>query len=346
MLGSNVAHGTMTAAKASPSRRHALLFFTLGQIAALALSNVVRSSSKGGPWTYLRSQQTGDAHPSPSGQPPRRLQTRVVDRSQLPQKCGLIFFFHVPSTGGATINTWLRQYADNETTPYFTLWGRDKKMKKNSLGVHEGMEEKFIHGNPRHTGMNNFAKDIGPEEWRIAHCHHSSMHLNATEEHLSQWRASVESQGCAFVAAVMFREPLSHTMSLYKHIKRFDSSRDVWTRHLQTPSETGFWQTQLDYFLYNFIARNPHQVDKDAKVQRALEILTKHFDIVTVGEHDRFKRELLERTGWEDQEMRRTNTHNKDIVFTKKEVEALQKLMEENGDVEFIYEVKKLFGSR
>ncbi|KAL9185018.1 hypothetical protein ACHAXT_002795 [Thalassiosira profunda] len=336
----------MAAAKTSPSVRHALLFFALGQIAALALSNVVRSLWKGGPWTYLRSQQTGDVLPSYSGRSPRRLQPRKVDRTQLPKKCGLVFFYHVPSTGGATINTWLRQYADKETTPYFTLWGRDKEMKANSLGVNEGMEEAFINGNPRHTGMNNFAQNIGPEEWRIAHCHHSSMHLNATEEYLSQWRDSVESQGCAFVAAVMFREPLSHSMSLYKHIERFNSSRAVWTEHLQTLSETGFWQTQLDYFLYNFITRNPSGVDKDAKVQRALEILTKHFDIVTVGEHDRFKRELLEWTGWADKEMRQTNTHTKEILFSKKEVEALQKQMEENGDVEFIYEVKKLFGGR
>ena len=78
-------------------------------------------------------------------------------------------------------------------------------------------------------------------------------------------------------------------------------------------------------------------------MQRALDILKRHFDIVTVGEHDRFKQSLLEMTGWEDIEMKRTNTYSREITFTKKEVEQLQKLIEENGDTEFIYEVKKVF---
>lgn len=48
-------------------------------------------------------------------------------------------------------------------------------------------------------------------------------------------------------------------------------------------------------------------------------------------------------TGWEDKEMERTNSYTKEISFTKKEVEEMQKLMEENGDTEFIYEVKKMY---
>jgi len=48
-------------------------------------------------------------------------------------------------------------------------------------------------------------------------------------------------------------------------------------------------------------------------------------------------------TGWDEKVMKRTNTHTKDIVFTKKEVEELQKLITENGDTAFIYELKKLY---
>ena len=129
------------------------------------------------------------------------------------------------------------------------------------------------------------------------------MHLNTTERYLKQWRDTVESQGCAFIAATMFRDPLSHTMSLHKHIKRYDSSREVWTKHLETTSEMGQWSTQLDYFLYNFIDRNPNEVDKDVKVQRALQLLRDHFDLVSVGDHDRFQKELLDITGFPDIEI-------------------------------------------
>lgn len=214
-----------------------------------------------------------------------------IDRSKLPYKCGLVFFYHVPSTGGATINQWLldeytaprikgRQRKrkrrldredgdenisrDEETedggggngsneavATYFTQWGRNKD------GSATQAQKAFVNGNDRHGGMGEFVRNIQRDEWRIAHCHHSSLHLNVSEHLLSSWRSAVEEQGCAFVANVMFRDPLSHAMSLYKHVDRFNSSRDVWTEHLGTKSRMGYWQTQLDYFLYNFIARNP-----------------------------------------------------------------------------------------
>ncbi|KAL7550616.1 hypothetical protein ACHAWF_013835, partial [Thalassiosira exigua] len=292
-----------------------------------------------------RSRRVEDAPPPP----PRTLTTRAqrLDRSALPYRCGLVFFYHVPSTGGATINQWLGQYRDDFTAKYFTHWGRRPDGR-----AREGAEDIFLNGNDKHGGMRDFANGLEQDEWRIAHCHHSSMHLNLTERHLSQWRSEVESRGCAFVANVMFRDPLSHALSLYKHIERFGSKREAWATHLRTKSEMGHWQTQLDYFLYNFMTRNPlcssrplpHQcndkmkdgVEKDAKVRRALEILREHFDIVTVGEHDRYKRELLAVTGWKDREMTRTNTYSKELTFTKKEVEELQRLLEENGDTEFM----------
>ena len=109
--------------------------------------------------------------------------------------------------------------------------------------------------------MNAFVTKFKPDEWRVSHCHHSSLHLNVSEYLMSQWRSEVESQGCAFIVNVMFRDPLSHSMSLYKHIKRFNSSREEWNDHLNTTSEIGYWQTQLDYFLYNFLERNPVSAD-------------------------------------------------------------------------------------
>jgi len=84
-------------------------------------------------------------------------------------------------------------------------------------------------------------------------------------------------------------------------------------------------------------------VDAETKVQRALSILRNHFDIVSVGDHVRFKKELMAMTGWEDREMKRTNTHSKDLTFSKSEVEEMQKLMTANGDTEFIYQVKKMY---
>jgi len=35
-----------------------------------------------------------------------------IDKSKLPYKCGLVFFYHLPSTGGATIKQWLSKYTE------------------------------------------------------------------------------------------------------------------------------------------------------------------------------------------------------------------------------------------
>ena len=261
-----------------------------------------------------------------------------IERSNLPHKCGMVFFYHVPSTGGATIKQWLRKYSSQMNVPLFEHWVRNK----DGSGVRKS-EKVFIEGNRNHGGMNEFVTNITQNEWRISHCHHSSMHLNVTEHYLSEWRSAVEDQGCAFIANVMFRDPLGHALSLFKHIDRYDSSRDVWTKHLYTKSEMGQWQTQLDYFLYNFLDRNPYGVDKDIKVQRALQLLHDHFDIVSVGDHNGYKKKLLSMTGWDDLEMERTNTYNGELTFTKEEIEEMQKLMNQNGDTDFMYEVSKLY---
>lgn len=116
--------------------------------------------------------------------------------------------------------------------------------------------------------MNAFVKDLEPNEWRIAHCHHNSLHLNESEHLLDQWRFEVEAQGCAFVGNIMLRESLSHTLSLYKHLRRYNSTDDDWTMHLKSPSELGHWATELDFFLYNNLARNP--VSSGAEVRQTL----------------------------------------------------------------------------
>jgi hypothetical protein len=120
--------------------------------------------------------------------------------------------------------------------------------------------ESFINGSEKSgkAGMREFVQNIGPNEWRTAHCHHNSLHLNVSEHLLYDWRKTVEDQGCHFIGNVMFRESLSHSLSLYKHIERYNSTRELfWSKHLSTKSELGYVATQLDFFLYNNLVRNP-----------------------------------------------------------------------------------------
>ncbi|EED93232.1 predicted protein [Thalassiosira pseudonana CCMP1335] len=141
-------------------------------------------------------------------------------------------------------------------------------------------------------------------------------------------------------------------MSLHKVMKSKNSTRDEWTEHLKTPTGLGKWHTVLDFFLYNnqFLrnhpdypnpwGRNPFNVTKHEKVRRAMEILNQHFDVVSIADHAQYKRDILEMTGWIDMEIPHSNVYKKEIEFTKKEVETLQKRLTLNGDIDFIEMVK------
>lgn len=212
----------------------------------------------------------------------------------------------------------------------------------------EVCEAKFAQGVSEHI------QNLGPNEWRVAHSHVTSTYLNESEDLLYKWRADVEAQGCEMINTVMLRESLSHTMSIHKVIKAKNSTRDEWTEYLEHPTGMGRWATMLDFFLYNNHGlryhddypngpggRNPYNVSKEEKVRRAMELLHRHFDLVTLADHTLFSGTLLNWTGWTPIDMPRTNVYKKELNFTKKEVEHLQKLLQKNGDIDFIDQVKK-----
>ena len=201
--------------------------------------------------TVLRAVSSSSTPQQPILQ--QRSQKAPIDEAALPYKCGVFFFYHVPSTGGATINVWLKQYEKQYNIPYLTWWKVGKKGSSAWSAIPQ-VQKRFI------NEMNNFVQNITSNEWKIVQAHHNSLNIDTNEQLLHQWRSKVEEQGCHFVSSVMFRDSLSHSMSLYKHMERFNSTREEWNGHLETKSENGVWVTQLDYFLYNFYARNPVRI--------------------------------------------------------------------------------------
>ena len=262
-----------------------------------------------------------------------------IDKSALPYSCGLIFYCHITCTGGTTINNFLLEQSEvkNGSAPYFTFYGvREKTVEeKNSV------ERAFI------NGMNKHVQNISSNEWRISHAHTNSMHLNASEEYLFNWRSTVEAQGCQFIVSIMFRDPLIHTLAKHAWQVAQNIPREEYISHLKVKdklSPPGI-EAQIDFFLYNLVVRNPFAVSTQAKIDRALEILVRHFNIVTVGGHNVFKERLQKITGWEEKDMPRKNSNTRDdkLIFSKPEIDNLQKLMRENGDIDFMENVKLIF---
>lgn len=201
--------------------------------------------------------------------------------------------------------------------------------------------------------MNDTLQGLGEGEWRIAHSHLTSSYFNESEDLLYQWRSTVEAQGCELINTIMLRDPLNHAMSLYKIVNVKSSTKEEWPRYLESPTGTGKWSTVLDFFLYNTHGnryhedypngpggRNPYNVTKEEKVTRAMELLHRHFDVVTVGDHATFQQKILDWTGWKDLPIPHGNVFKGTLQFTKKEVENLQKLLQRNGDVEFVDQAK------
>jgi len=274
---------------------------------------------------------------------------RTIPRTNLPYDCGVVFFYHIPSTGGRSINQWLRKYKrpQNGNVSYYQYW--EVSTLKDGLfhADPDKCEAKFA------EGMNEHIQNLGPNEWRVAHSHVTSTYLNESEDLLNEWRSDVEAQGCEMINTIMLRDPLNHAMSLHKIVHAKNSTWDDWAEYLYSPTGTGKWGTVLDFFLYNIHGnrnrtdypngpggRNPFNVTKEEKVARALELLHRHFDVVTVADHAAYMETVLEWTGWPRVDMPKTNVYKKDLHFTKKEVEKLQKLLQKNGDFDFVDQVK------
>ncbi|KAK1735498.1 hypothetical protein QTG54_013661 [Skeletonema marinoi] len=297
---------------------------------------------------YQQSQQssasyTNNNHPNPSTTATKLLPTAATHpRGPAPYGCGVVLFFHIPSTGGNSIANWFRKYASprNGNITFYQTWTRSIGKDGNFLPNLQNVQDAFI------EGMNDHVENLDSGEWRSGQYHIVQPPLNSTEDLWYKWRATVESQGCQMINAIMLRDPLNHAMSLYKILNRKNGTREEWMDYLEQPSGAGKWATMLDFFLYNIngpTGRNPYNATKEEKVRRGIELLQRHFDVVSLGDHTDFMNQVLNYTGWKHLDMPHTNVGKKTLEFTKKEVEKLYKLLVKNGDIDFVDAVKQRY---
>jgi len=151
------------------------------------------------------------------------------------------------------------------------------------------------------------------------------------------------------INTIMLRDPLNHAINSYEILQQnnlTNGPRKEWMDHLNQASGTGKWATVLDFFLYNIIGpdgRNPYNTTKEEKVRRGVELLQRHFDVVSLGDHTQFMNEVINYTGWKTLDMPHMNVHKGSLFFTSKEVETLYKLLVRNGDMDFVDAVKQRY---
>jgi len=254
----------------------------------------------------------------------------------IPYKCGVIYFYHIPSTGGQSINRWLLKYVnifkstktndfmtEYNNFEYLSYWCKHSDVRE-QIESFDNCSKEFV------LKMNNFLSNFSkPNTWKMAQAHNYHYGWNqSAPKYLQRWRSLVESQGCQFISTIMFRDPLTHMLS-----KKSKNSSSV-SEYLKDEHTL-----QLDFFLYNLDKKNLN-VTKEEKVRRAMELLEQNFDYIFYQNHELFVDTMIEITGWPRHDMPFSNSHDGRKEFTKSHISQMIETLKRNGDIDFINSIK------
>lgn len=246
-------------------------------------------------------------------------ETRKIDESKLPYKCGAILYYHIPGTEGAVVNDWLMKLKDANGASYIS-----------SLEEVPQTKESFMNSvDAQLQGM------VG-SDWKIIYAQDNSISLSTDENVLRSWRDAVEKQQCQFIATTSFQDTMDHSVSHTK-IKFADCncSAEEFKNEKQYDMSDDPWRGQLDYLLFN--SGDAMEMDTKEKVKRGLRLLKEHFDLVVINDHDRYSQTILRATGWSSPVSIPKRTFlNDGLVYSKDLVSKYTKLAAKNGDADFI----------
>lgn len=195
---------------------------------------------------------------------------------------------------------------------------------------------------------------LGPNEWRISHAHGYSLLPVEDVSKLTEWRMTVENQGCKFVISTLVWDPLSHAISQLKSrihlemIRKVKISPNEWVAHLGTSNRTAStpWGTQLDYFLFNRWDKNLDlniTMTKEEKVVKALDMMRNHFDFVMYEKHNLFVDVIARMMGFEPILMAIHNVFPSEISLSYQELDLIKRKVYENGDVDWVNAIRHIY---
>eukprot|EP00581_Thalassiosira_minuscula_P017513 CAMPEP_0183714232 /NCGR_PEP_ID=MMETSP0737-20130205/8832_1 /TAXON_ID=385413 /ORGANISM="Thalassiosira miniscula, Strain CCMP1093" /LENGTH=363 /DNA_ID=CAMNT_0025943139 /DNA_START=26 /DNA_END=1117 /DNA_ORIENTATION=- len=258
-------------------------------------------------------------------------QTRKLDEGKLPYKCGVILYDnHVPGEDGEMLNKWIKaQVHSNDGATFISSEERESK-------------ESFV------SKVEEQIDTLGPKEWKMVYSHENGLGFDADEYVLRSWRDIVERQGCGFVAAAIFSDPLDHSM---KHTKKLFSeclcTMMEFKERIKRIMAENPWMGQLDHFLYNS-GEKPPGIPNNDKVKRGMQLLKDHFEVVMVdddGRADNFAEEILRITGWISGGgvEKATVSDVGGIVYSKDLISKYGKMSTANGDADFMDAVNHVY---
>jgi hypothetical protein len=252
-------------------------------------------------------------------------QTRKLDETR--HDCGVILFYHIPGTEGTAVNEWLKQLKDANNADYISS----------------------IQDTPFTDAVEKNIDSI--KRWKIVYAQDNSLSLNFDEALLQKWRDSVTKQQCRFIAATIFADTIDHSVShTYKKLADCNCTSEEFKSRGYDMDEIpkgglSDWplRGQLDYFLFNN-AEVDVEIKVNDRVQRGLDILKKHFDLVLLDNRDKLADTVLKVTGWSSPGPIAKKVFG-DLIFTKELVSKYSKLVGKNGDGDFIDAVNHVYNN-
>mmetsp|Transcript_5636 Transcript_5636/g.22156 ORF Transcript_5636/g.22156 Transcript_5636/m.22156 type:complete len:312 (-) Transcript_5636:606-1541(-) len=152
-------------------------------------------------------------------------------------RCGVVYFYHVPKTGGTTIARHLIRNGG-----CFNFFGRlqEYKWEKDVERLHELFEQVNSKAGSRFC----------------VHHHHAGPMLHEFLPQLREWRAKLEKKGCTMLLATVLREPYKQVLSelAFNHISR-ESLGDWLIKHQSVQTQYLIFN-HLEYYIGSTPFRN------------------------------------------------------------------------------------------
>eukprot|EP00928_Gymnodinium_smaydae_P072256 TRINITY_DN55653_c0_g1_i1.p1 TRINITY_DN55653_c0_g1~~TRINITY_DN55653_c0_g1_i1.p1 ORF type:complete len:349 (+),score=67.44 TRINITY_DN55653_c0_g1_i1:63-1049(+) len=127
------------------------------------------------------------------------------NRSEDPDGCGVVWFYHLPKTGGESYKKYLER---NQTGDMFYLI-EDYSKLRSWWTAPDGLPRKL-------KEVDDAVKRVRPgRPYMKVHHHHGAPGLEAMLPSITSYRRQVEAAGCNFTLATVLREPVDRTLSAF-----------------------------------------------------------------------------------------------------------------------------------